>query len=111
MDKIVRPRESPKNTVRIAPVDKNRDSKGPEIASIFSQASASAQKTEFASFKEEMREMLKDMNKTATKTVTDKITEKIDTLDRKFSNMFTDIKEDIKSVRAEVLEAKEMLKK
>ena len=50
--------------------------------------------------------MLKDMNKTATKTVTDKITEEIDTTDRKFSNMFTEIKDDIKSVRAKVLDAK-----
>lgn len=102
----VSPRESPRNTVRIAPVDKIKESKETEVhvPSIFGQASSKT--TEFVSFKEEIRDMLKSMNKTISRNVTDTITEKIETLDQIFSNMFTEIKEDIKGIRTEVLEAK-----
>lgn len=102
------PRGSPRSTVKIAPLDKNKEPKGGEvqITTLFGQASANPKVSEFVSFKEEMREILKDMNKTITKNVKDTITQKIETLENKFSNLFTEIKEDIKGIRAEVLAAK-----
>ena len=53
------PKESPKSTVKIAPIDK---SKGVEVASLFDHCNT--HNSEFNSFKEEMRSMLKDMNQT-----------------------------------------------
>ena len=97
------PKESPKSvsTVKVAPIDK---SKGAEVTSLFNQGNT--QNAEFNSFKEEMRNMLKEMNKTISNNVGTTVTGKIDALDKKFSNMFMEIKDDIKSIKTDVLEAK-----
>ena len=55
--------------------------------------------------KEKMRSMLKDMNKTISKNVGTTVAVKIDTLDKNFSNLFTEIKEDIKCIKTDVFEA------
>lgn len=95
------PKESPKSTVKIAPIDK---SKGAEVTSLFDHGNA--QSVELHSLKEEMRSMLRDMNKTISTNVAKTVTDKIDALDKKFSDLFTEIKEDIKGVKTEVLKAK-----
>ena len=52
-----------------------------------------------------MRSMLNDMNKTISKNVGTTVAVKIDTLDKNFSNLFTEIKEDIKGIKTDVLES------
>lgn len=96
-------KESPKSTVKIAPVDKSKGA-GVEVTSLFDQGNA--QNAEFKSFKEEMRKMIEDMNKNISKSVGTTVAEKIDALDKKFSNLFTEIKEDIQSIKTDVLQAK-----
>ena len=48
--------------------------------------------------------MLNDMNKTISRNVGTTVVVKIDTLDKNFSNLFTEIKEDIKSIKTDVFE-------
>ena len=84
--------DSPKNTVRVAQLDKPKDQQ--------SQASGDSKSmnlgAELSSFKEEMKGMILEMNKTITKNVstnvTSSINNKIEELDSKFSAMFTEYK-------------------
>ena len=85
--------ESPKSTVKVAPVEKEKEKDD----------------TELKKFKQEMKLMLTDFGKT--------LTDKLETMDTKFTGMFTeykkeieDLRQEVKSSRTEVTEVKTKVK-
>lgn len=99
---FVKSQDSPKNTVRVALLDKPKDQQ-PQASGECKSMDLSA---ELSSFKDEMKGMMLDMNRTITKNVstnvTSSITNKIEELDSKFSAMFTEYKTDIQAVRTQI---------
>ena len=95
--------DSPKNTVRIAQLEKPKDQQ-PQITGENKSMSMHIS-TELSNFKEEMKEMMKEMNQCITKnvstSVTTSITSKIEELDSKFSAMFSEYKTDLQSLKLE----------
>lgn len=102
-------KDSPKSTVKIAQLDKLRESQV-----LGASGDSKSMSAELSSFKEEMKEMMKEMNKTITKNVSTNVSTtvnaKIDELESKFSVMFSEYKTDLQALRVEVNVAKDGLK-
>ena len=99
--------DSPKNTVRVAQIEKSKELKEPDIKSLFSMSSESkSTDSDLKSFREEMRDMMSQLNDNITKSVSKTITSKIEILDEKFSSRFNELRTDIKGINAEVKDAK-----
>ena len=103
--------DSPKNTVKIAQLEKSKEPREPEIRSFFGQAGDSKSESksmvsEFNSFKEEMRTMITNMNDSITTNVSGKISNKIEALENKFSIMFNEFRADIQTLKSDMTKVK-----
>lgn len=87
--------DSPKSTVKVAPVDK-----GKESYSLFESATREKKavdaEAESTKFREEIKSMISNMDQ--------KISTRLQALDEKVSNIFRDVKEEIAGLRNEVSE-------
>ena len=93
------PKDSPKSTVKVALLDKTKENKNSDIATLFKQAGeGKVQDSDLNSFKEEMKSMMQKMNNT--------ISTKFESLDTKFTGLFNDFKSEMSILRNEVRETK-----
>ena len=99
--------DSPKNTVRVAQIEKPKELKEPDIKSLFSTSSESkSTDSDLKGFREEMRDMMSQLKDSITTSVSITIANKIEILDEKFRCRFNELRTDIQGINTEVKDAK-----